>query len=120
MVAKPRDVFQMTWDRSAAGARRAINFSLALVIQVAVTSSAFAQSIDGQEPAMWRYTFDSPVDGWRTAAFDDSGWRSGRGAFGARGTPGIRPETNWSTGDIWLRREFALPATAADFAATQL
>ena len=35
--------------------------------------------------------------------FNDSGWSTGKGAFG---TPGGAVRTNWSTYNIWLRREF--------------
>jgi putative heme-binding domain-containing protein len=60
----------------------------------------------------WRYTFDRPAgDGWAAASFDDHAWREGRGAFGSDGTPSLRANTRWSTGDIWLRREVTLPAT---------
>jgi hypothetical protein len=38
--------------------------------------------------------------------------RSGR--FGTAGTPGIRVNTNWSTSDIWLRREITLPGMGVD------
>ncbi|NUQ48727.1 MAG: glycoside hydrolase family 2, partial [Phycisphaerae bacterium] len=33
--------------------------------------------------------------------------------FGTRGTPGARIGTEWSSAEIWLRREFELPAEAA-------
>src|SRR5438874_4232155 len=74
-----------------------------------------------QEPAIWRYTFDSPViHEWTLPDFDDSHWQSGRSPFGTRGTPGITPNTRWATRDIWLRREVTLPATLAVSAHLQL
>ncbi len=59
---------------------------------------------------VWSYTTERPADGWETPAFDASQWNTGRAAFGARGTPGAEINTEWRTSDIWLRREFELPA----------
>ncbi|HSV16205.1 MAG TPA: hypothetical protein VLI90_18225, partial [Tepidisphaeraceae bacterium] len=72
------------------------------------------------EPAIWRYTLNRPAEGWQAPGFDDVDWRTGRGAFGTAGTPGITINSNWSTADIWLRRAFVLPTTALDVPATQL
>src|SRR4051812_14632318 len=73
------------------------------------------------EPATWRYTFERPAgDGWMAAAFDDHGWRQGRGAFGSDGTPGLRANARWTSSDIWLRREVTLPASSLDPSKLQL
>jgi putative heme-binding domain-containing protein len=72
------------------------------------------------EPVTWQYTFTKPADSWPSRDFDDSGWRSAPGAFGTGGTPGIVPNTTWSTRDIWLRRTIALPATRLDLPTLQL
>ncbi|MEZ5962451.1 MAG: glycoside hydrolase family 2 TIM barrel-domain containing protein [Planctomycetota bacterium] len=58
----------------------------------------------------WRYSTGKPETGWQDASFDDSSWQVGAGGFGTEGTPGARIGTAWQTGDIWLRRHFALPA----------
>ncbi len=60
-------------------------------------------------PALWRYSLARPEAGWVAPAFDDSGWRKGPGGFGARGTPGAVVGTEWTTPDIWLRREVVIP-----------
>ncbi|MGA2033566.1 MAG: DUF5127 domain-containing protein [Thermoguttaceae bacterium] len=57
----------------------------------------------------WRYTIQKPADRWTEPAFDDSGWKSGPGGFGTRGTPGAVIGTVWNTDDIWLRREITMP-----------
>jgi hypothetical protein len=62
------------------------------------------------KPVQWRYTIEQPAEGWEGAVFDDSGWRSGTGGFGVEGTPGAVVRTRWSSGAIWLRRRFSLPA----------
>ncbi|MEM7810008.1 MAG: sugar-binding domain-containing protein [Planctomycetota bacterium] len=62
---------------------------------------------------VWRYTLRRPADGWRQANFDDADWRKGFGGFGARGTPGGRIGTTWTTNSIWLRKSFALESIPA-------
>lgn len=64
----------------------------------------------------WRYTSDTPSPdssgrAWFEAAFDDSGWSKGLAGFGTKGTPGARIGTEWSSGEIWLRRNFTLDVT---------
>lgn len=53
----------------------------------------------------WRYTTDQPGDGWEKPGFADGGWKSGEGGFGTSSTPGAIVRTEWSSGDIWMRRE---------------
>ena len=62
----------------------------------------------------WRYTTEKPQDNWYTPAFNDSGWKTGPGAFGTAGTPGIILGTVWNTPDIWLRRTFELDSVDFD------
>jgi hypothetical protein len=62
------------------------------------------------KPQTWRYTVDAPPEGWMSRNFDDTKWRQGPGGFGTEGTPGAVVRTSWNTPDIWLRREFDLPA----------
>ncbi|HLK16880.1 MAG TPA: DUF4965 domain-containing protein [Fimbriimonadaceae bacterium] len=61
-------------------------------------------------PKTWRYTLTKPAAGWEKPGFDDSGWKSAPGPFGSDGTPGINPRTQWTSDDIWLRREVTVPA----------
>jgi hypothetical protein len=58
--------------------------------------------------SMWSYTVDEPAEGWQKADFDASSWETGPGGFGTRNTPGSVVNTEWTTGDIWLRKEFEL------------
>ena len=62
-----------------------------------------------QEGLTWRYTTQKPAAGWTKPGFDANDWKEGPGGFGTRGTPGAVVRTEWSTADIWLRREFTLP-----------
>lgn len=54
------------------------------------------------------YTTDAPAEGWQQGSFDDSGWQTGTGAFGSSGMSGMN--TLWNTEEIWVRRQFDLPA----------
>jgi hypothetical protein len=59
----------------------------------------------------WRYTTQKPADGWCKQGFDDASWKEGKAGFGAPKTPGAKVRTQWKTADIWLRREFEMPAS---------
>lgn len=58
--------------------------------------------------AMWRYTINEPGKGWEMQGFDDSKWEQGPAGFGMFGTPPQPVGTQWSSGDIWLRRIFRI------------
>ncbi|MBA3482752.1 MAG: PQQ-dependent sugar dehydrogenase [Pirellulales bacterium] len=66
-----------------------------------------------QGPIPWRFSFTGPADDWFNATFDDSSWSIAPGGFGTDGTPGAIVRTDWRTNEIWLRREFYLPAGTA-------
>jgi hypothetical protein len=61
-----------------------------------------------QEPQTWRYTTTRPADDWAEPSFNDNGWQSGPGGFGAGEVRGAVVRTEWKTPDIWLRRTFTL------------
>jgi putative heme-binding domain-containing protein len=117
----------MKWGRLNFALRAAVGICL---ITACISRWSFAQQnshdipevvpTSRHEPVMWRYTLDKPTEEWASRNFDDSAWQIGRGGFGTAGTPGIAINTNWSTGDIWLRREFVLPATKFDPSTLQL
>ena len=74
------------------------------VVPVAPTSEAA-----GVE---WKYTTEKPGDDWAKPDFDDSAWKTGKGGFGTKGTPGAAVRTEWSTPEIWLRRTVDIPSGA--------
>lgn len=61
-------------------------------------------------PQSWRMSLAKPAAGWERVGFDDSSWTVAQGPFGSDGTPGIKPTTQWTSDDIWLRREVTVPA----------
>ena len=60
------------------------------------------------EGRQWQYTTEKPGQGWMQPDFNASAWKTGQGGFGQEGTPGAFVRTDWTTGDIWLRRTFRL------------
>jgi hypothetical protein len=59
----------------------------------------------------WRYTLQKPTEDWFNANFDDSGWKQGAAPFGTVEPPiDRRPNTVWTSADLWVRREFEMPA----------
>jgi hypothetical protein len=60
------------------------------------------------EPWGGSYTMEGPPNGWEKLDFKAIRWESGAAAFG---TPDMQAVgTLWKTKDIWVRREFTLPA----------
>ena len=52
---------------------------------------------------VWSYTTEDPGDGWQEPGFDAGAWPRGEGGFGNFGD---RSRTEWTTSQIWIRREF--------------
>ena len=61
-----------------------------------------------QSPQTWRYTTSAPAGNWHAVGFDDSKWSEGLSGFGTKTTPGAKVATEWTSGDIWIRRTFTL------------
>jgi hypothetical protein len=60
--------------------------------------------------SVWNYTTDKPATNWFQPGFDAPAWGQGLAGFGTVGTPGIFLNADWSTADIWMRRQFTLTA----------
>lgn len=63
-----------------------------------------------REPVVWRYTFEKPPPDWFKPEFNDAEWKQGPAGFGTTGTPGALVRTVWDTPNLWIRREFTMPA----------
>src|SRR5690606_4541519 len=55
-----------------------------------------------EENVEWKYTTNDPGDGWMKSEFNDGSWSRGTGQFGGTNFENVR--TEWTTDDIWLRR----------------
>ncbi|MGO8926042.1 MAG: hypothetical protein ACLQU3_03985 [Limisphaerales bacterium] len=65
----------------------------------------------GKEAVLWRCTIEKPAAHWFKPGFDDSGWKPAPAPFGRTELNiGRQPRTQWTGADIWLRREFEMPA----------
>ncbi|MFO0888940.1 MAG: glycoside hydrolase family 2 TIM barrel-domain containing protein [Isosphaeraceae bacterium] len=64
-------------------------------------------------PQSWSYTTTKPGEDWIRSEFDDAAWPKGKSGFGTKGTPGAIVNTEWKTGEIWLRRAFELDTSLA-------
>ena len=66
-----------------------------------------------ESPVRWPYTLEKPVGKWFGPGFDDTTWRQGAAPFGREESPiARRPNTIWTSADIWLPREFTIPPQA--------
>lgn len=63
-------------------------------------------------PVEWAYTFEVPAANWFGEAFDASAWKKGLSGFGSGDTPGGTVRTEWTSPDIWIRRDYDFPADA--------
>jgi hypothetical protein len=62
-------------------------------------------------PVPWRYTLEKPGDDWFQPDFKAAVWQEGAAPFGREEASVARkPNTVWTSSEIWLRREFELPA----------
>jgi hypothetical protein len=67
---------------------------------------------EANTPVIWHYTTTAnpPPADWYTTNFNDSGWKTGPGAFGTPvGWTNVRTAWTDTPGDIWLRRTFTMP-----------
>ena len=54
----------------------------------------------------WKYSFVKPEGNWMKTDFNDDHWKIGEGGFGDRKSHNPVVRTEWSTEEIWLRKEF--------------
>jgi hypothetical protein len=67
-----------------------------------------------KEGRKWRYTTDTPSEGWMREDFDASQWKEGEAGFGGPGLKGATVRTPWVTKEIWLRTEFEIPTLSQE------
>jgi len=59
-----------------------------------------------------KYLTKEPATGWEKPGFDATSWKSGKAGFGTPNT--FQTTTAWETENIWVRREFILPAVNSE------
>lgn len=59
-----------------------------------------------------KYLTTAPANGWEQPGFNDASWESGKAAFGTPNTG--ETLTAWETDEIWVRREFTMPAESTN------
>ncbi|HJT35228.1 MAG TPA: glycoside hydrolase family 2 TIM barrel-domain containing protein [Pirellulales bacterium] len=104
LLTYDREVIKIPAGRLAA-AHRKLYLPPPRVVTVVPTSQ--------DEAHEWRYTTSDPGAGWQAVKFDDSTWKKAPAGFGTKGTPGAKVRTEWNTPDIWVRRTFTIPPSAA-------
>jgi hypothetical protein len=63
-----------------------------------------------KSPVPWHYILEKPADGWFKPNFNDAAWLQGTAPFGTVEVSIARkPNTVWTSADLWLRREFDMP-----------
>ena len=65
-------------------------------------------------PQSWLYTLLRPDSNWFKTDFNSTNWKSGLGPFAGANTPGVRIGTEWSSSDIWMRKEFIISGNTND------
>ena len=76
-----------------------------------VTSFVPTSEKAGQE---WSYTFDAPSGDWTSPSYSASAWKKGLAGFGSAANPDATIRTQWTSDDIWIRRDFEMPAEIPD------
>lgn len=104
LLTYDREIAKISAERLAA-AHRLLYLPPPRLLAVVPTSQETANN--------WRYTTGAPAKGWMKSDFDDASWASAPAGFGRKDTPGSVVRTEWKTDDIWMRRTFDLPASAA-------
>ncbi len=69
-----------------------------------------------KQAQLWRYTFETPPQGWQSPEFNDSSWKTGEAGFGNERIKHDHKDavvrTAWEGKAIWLRRTFDFNGTA--------
>lgn len=64
------------------------------------------------QPWEGKYVEKEPAKGWEKPGFNDKSWKTGQAGFGTPNT--FNTKTPWQSKEIWVRREFTLPAVNSD------
>jgi hypothetical protein len=104
----------MTYDRAVVKVEPSWARALHERLTGPVPKTVSVVATSEKSPQTWRYTLSDPGASWFEEGFDDSSWKSGAGGFGQKTTPAPHVGTEWTSGDIWIRRSFELSSVPSD------
>ena len=61
-----------------------------------------------KQPQTWQYSTSEPPSDWMEPDFNASGWSVGKAGFGGGSAVQSKVATDWTTADIWIRRNFQI------------
>lgn len=97
----------------ATSATAAADTATATVIASAANHAPADPTADNHAPSGWRYVQEAPSGAWTMPDFDDQTWSVGASPFKSEDTMlALSRGTDWSAGEIWMRRTFTLPSPA--------
>jgi hypothetical protein len=107
----------LTYDREIIKpdpkAVRAVNTGdFSMLPSPGVTRAILKNSLEA--PEGWHFTTSEPSADWASPPFNDAGWKTGWGGFGATTRPEGPVRTQWTGADIWLRKPFVWGGSPAD------
>jgi hypothetical protein len=102
LLSYDRKIIKIDVNQSAAAIARG-EFPPATEYEIIVPTAETSET-------QWHFTLTAPAKNWFSSEFDDGRWNTGPGGFGQRASDQGKVRTPWNTSDIWLRREFDLPA----------
>jgi len=87
---------------------RVRQLALAIVPPHAPSTLVLQTRTKQTEAKLRRYTTVQPADDWQNRHFDDSKWKQGLGASGARTSSATTARHGKAMRDVWIRRTFTL------------
>ena len=99
LLSYDRAVIKLDLDRAAA-VNRGDFTKMAITRELVPTAR--------EQAVEWQYTTETPGPDWFNSSFTGTGWKQGMSGFGSKGTPGAIVRTDWTSSNIWMRRQFQL------------
>ncbi|WP_352423366.1 hypothetical protein [Proteiniphilum sp.] len=108
MNPRKKPVFSDLLNNTGSGTVRIVDKKMADLYALGV----YILPTSKEKAKKWKYTFSMPSPDWFHTDFNDAGWASGNAPFGSKEIRGAVPNTEWTSSDIWLRREFDVQTNA--------
>jgi hypothetical protein len=86
------------------------------VLPVEITPDGHVRAKRAAPRPVWRWTASLPAGDWTKPGYQETGWKTGGGAFGdpaiAEGGMVTDVGTDWNSGELWLRKSFSFDGRA--------